>query len=127
MRLRWMAILLLAAVAGCSWFSDTRKYSVYFEPYSADLNQQAHATITAAAVYAQSHPVLPITIAGFSAPADPRRDVDGLSVQRADVVKQALVGGGIDANRIAATANGTIDPGTLPSLAVRRVDIAVGP
>jgi outer membrane protein OmpA-like peptidoglycan-associated protein len=126
MRLRWMTIVLLVAVGGCSWLSDSRKYSVYFEPYSADLNQQGHETITAVADFARSHPLQPVAIDGFSAPADPKRDIDGLSAQRADAVKQALIGGGIDAHRISVTANGTVDPKALPSVAVRRVDIAVG-
>jgi outer membrane protein OmpA-like peptidoglycan-associated protein len=126
MRLRWMAILLLAAVGGCSWLSDSRKYSVYFEPYSADLNQQGHETITAVADFARSHPLQPVAIDGFSAPADPKRDIDGLSAQRADAVKQALVDGGVSSSRITVTANGTVDPKTLPSVGVRRVDIAVG-
>jgi outer membrane protein OmpA-like peptidoglycan-associated protein len=126
MRSRWMAILLLAALGGCSWLSDSRKYSVYFEPYSADLNQQGHETIAAVAEFARSHPMQPIAVDGFSAPADPKRDVDGLSAQRADVIRQALVGDGVSPGRITLTANGVIDPKTLPSVAVRRVDIAVG-
>jgi outer membrane protein OmpA-like peptidoglycan-associated protein len=126
MRSRWIGFLVLASLAGCSWVSDSRKYSVYFEPYSAELNQQAHDTIAAAASFAQSHPAQPIAIDGFSAPPDPNQDVDGLSAKRAETVKQALVIDGVSPNRITTSANGVADPKNLPTVAVRRVDVSVG-
>ncbi len=126
MRLRCMTVLLLVGLGGCSLLSDSRKFSVYFEPYSAELNQQGHATIASAAEFARNHPLRPVSIDGFSAPPDPKQDVDGLSAQRADVVKQALIGDGVASVRITTTANGIVDPKSLPSVAVRRVDIGIG-
>ena len=127
MRFRWTALLLLAPLAGCGWFGDTGKYSVYFPPYSAELNSEAAATIHSAANFAVAHPALPIVVTGYSAPPDPKQDVDGLSDKRADVVKQGLIADGIVPNRIVTVGNGITDPGTLPSVSVRRVDIGVGP
>jgi OOP family OmpA-OmpF porin len=131
MRFRWTATLLLAPLlaplAGCGWFTDTGKYSVYFPPYSADLNGEATKTIHSASSFALAHPILPIVVTGYSAPPDPKLDVDGLSDKRADAVKQGLIADGISPNRIATVGNGITDPGTLPSVAVRRVDIGVGP
>ncbi|HEX4365797.1 MAG TPA: OmpA family protein [Rhodopila sp.] len=121
-----MTVLLVAVLGGCSWLSDSRKFSVYFEPYSAALNQQGNATIAAAADFARTHPLQPVAIDGFSAPPDPKQDVDGLSAQRAEAVKQGLVGDGVAPARITTAANGIIEPKTLPSVAVRRVDIAIG-
>jgi outer membrane protein OmpA-like peptidoglycan-associated protein len=126
MRLRWMTILLLVTPGACSWLTDSRKYSVYFEPYSAGLNQQSRETIDAVASFAHDHPLQPIEIDGFSAPPDPKQDIDGLSAERAEAVKQALVTAGVAPIRITTAANGIIDPKNLPSVAVRRVDINVG-
>ena len=126
MRVRWMAIVLLASLGGCAWLSDSRKFSVYFESDSVVLSQQSRDTIEAVAKFARAHPLQPIAVHGFEAPPDPRHDVEGLSAHRAETVKQALITGGVDPNRVTATANGVIDPKALPEVAVRRVDIDVG-
>jgi OOP family OmpA-OmpF porin len=126
MRFRWMTILLLATLGGCGLFGNTGKYRVYFEPYSADLDSQATSTIHSAVAFAKAHPALPITVAGYSAPPDPKLDVQGLSDKRADAVKQGLIAEGITPNRIATVGNGITDPQTLPEVAVRRVDIGIG-
>lgn len=126
MRVRWMTILLLVVLGGCSWLSGSQKYSVYFEPYSTELDQQARQTIDDAAKFAQAHPMQPVAVDGFAAQPDPKRDVDGLSVQRAEAVKQALVSDGVFPARITTAANGVVDPKGMPSVAVRRVDIGVG-
>jgi OmpA-OmpF porin, OOP family len=127
MRFRWTTTLLLIPLAGCGWFGGSGKYSVYFQPYSADLDSQATETIHSASTYARAHPAVPIVVTGYSAPPDPKLDVDGLSDKRADAVKQGLIADGITPNRISTVGNGITDPGTMPSVAVRRVDIGVGP
>ena len=126
MRLRWMTILLLAALPACSPQADGQRYSVYFQPYSADLDQQALETVHAAADFAQGHRGLPIAVVGYAAPPDPDRDVPGLSAHRADAVAQVLAASGVEANRVTTSGNGIIDPKTLPTVSVRRVDITVG-
>jgi outer membrane protein OmpA-like peptidoglycan-associated protein len=129
MRQRFIPLLLLAALGGCaSLFGDrTRSYSVYFQPYSADLDEQAHQTVLDAAAFAQFHPLQPVSLIGHAAPPNPGKDVDGLSAQRAEVVKAALIRNGVRAGRISVTANGITDPQGKPEVAVRRVDISVGP
>lgn len=127
MRLRSITLLLLVCVVGgCSWLSNSRKYSVFFQPYSAELDAQAITTIQDAASFSRRHPLLLVTVDGFSAPPDPQRDVDGLSAQRAEAVRQLLVKDGVRDEVIATAANGITDPKSLPNLAVRRVDINVG-
>lgn len=126
MRFRWMTILVLLAVGGCGWIAGAQKYSVYFRPYSSELDEQARQTIKDAAEFASAHRLQPIEVSGFSAPPDPKLDVPGLSEKRADIVKQALVGDGVGADQITIVANGITDPKTLPAIAVRRVDISVG-
>ncbi len=123
MRLRWIALLALLVVGGCSPASGSRNFSVYFQPYSADLDEQAHETIGTAAAFANANPLLPVEVAGFAAPPDPKLDVEGLSAKRAGMVKQLLIGDGVRPDRIATVANGITDPKSLPSVGVRRVDI----
>lgn len=119
-------MILVTALAGCAGAPERQRFSVFFQPYSAGLDQQANETVKAAAQFAQSHRGLPVALAGYSAPPDPNRDVDGLSAQRADVVKQALVASGVEPSRISTDAKGITDPKELPQVAVRRVDIMVG-
>ncbi len=127
MRFGWIPIVLLLTVpGGCSRFSDAERFSVYFEPYSTSLDPRALQTIQVAGRFAQSHPWLPVAVVGYAAPPDPGRDVDGLSAQRAEVVKQVLVNDGLSPARITTTANGITDPKNSPTVAVRRVDIDVG-
>ncbi|MGD0108145.1 MAG: OmpA family protein [Rhodopila sp.] len=118
---------MYVSLGACSWLSNPQEFSVYFEPYSSELDPQARQTIQDAASFARAHVLLPVEVAGFAAPPDPKRDVDGLSAQRAEVVKQLLVNDGVGQNRIATVAYGITDPKTLPSLAVRRVDITFRP
>nr|WP_294503213.1 OmpA family protein [uncultured Rhodopila sp.] len=128
MRYRFAALILLTALAGCAnpFGEHTRKYSIFFQPYSSDLDDNARAAITDAAAFAHDHPLQPVSLAGYSAPPDPSKDVDGLSAQRAEAVKKALVADGIGAARISVEANGITDPEGKPNLAVRRVDINIG-
>jgi outer membrane protein OmpA-like peptidoglycan-associated protein len=126
MRICCAAMLAIAAIGGCSATPATQKFSVFFEPYSAALDPQALASIRSAADFASANPALPVTVAGFSAPPDPKLDVDGLSAQRAAAVKQRLISDGVRPDRIATAANGITDPKNLPNVSVRRVDISVG-
>jgi outer membrane protein OmpA-like peptidoglycan-associated protein len=66
-------------------------------------------------------------VTGFSAPPDPKQDIEGLSDQRAEAVKQGLIAAGISPNRIVTVGNGVTDPKNMPTVSVRRVDIGVGP
>lgn len=126
MRLRWMIIWVFAALGGCSWLTGEQSYSVYFQPYSSDPDQQARKTIRDAADFAQDHPLESVVVTGFAAPADPKLDIPGLSLQRAESVKKLLIEDGVLESHIETVSNGVTDPKTLPSVAVRRVDISVG-
>lgn len=126
MRLRLAFAAVLLTLGGCSLFAKQPHYSIYFEPYSAALEDQAQATLHNAADYAKANPNQPIFVTGYAAPPDPGKDVDGLSAQRAAAVSNALTGDGISADRIFIRANGVTDPGVMPDVAVRRVDIRFG-
>ena len=129
MRDRIAVCVLIAAIGGCSdlfGMHDKQNFSVFFQPYSADLDQQAQETIRTAAGFAKDHATQPVELVGFSAPPDPGKDVPDLSAKRAVLVRQALVNAGVGPDRITTTANGITDPEQLPTLSVRRVDISVG-
>src|SRR5664279_1246075 len=120
MHYRLATLLLLTGLAGCAnpFGEHTRQYSIFFQPYSSDLDDHARSAITDAASFAHDHPLQPISLAGYAAPPDPSKDVDGLSAKRAEVVKQALVSDGIWSGRISVEANGITDPEGKPSVAV---------
>lgn len=130
MRNRFATLLLLAALAGCARLSGgpaSTSFSVYFPPYSAELDQDAQTAIHSAAGFAKSRPSEPVILVGYSAPPDPGKDVPGLSEKRAEAVKAVLVSDGVNPNRISAIAKGITDPkANMPDLSVRRVDISVG-
>lgn len=127
MRFGYAVIVGVAGLAGCASAPDRQQFSVFFQPYSSEVDQQAHELIQAAAVFAQAHPAMPVLLTGYSAPPDPKLDVDGLSAQRAAVVRQMLLSDGVSPDRVTSRANGITDPKELPNLSVRRVDISVGP
>lgn len=125
MGFRWSRVLPLLVLGGCSTLfgQGQTKYSVFFEPYSTALDQQAQQTARAAAQYARTNPQTRLSLSGYSAPADPARNIDGLSDERAIAVKRALISDGVRPERIVTEGYGETDPKTLPNLAVRRVDI----
>jgi outer membrane protein OmpA-like peptidoglycan-associated protein len=123
MRQVLIGVAVLGALAGCSFFQKPPQYTVFFPPYSADLSDQARQSVQAAASYALAHSTQPVFVVGYSAPPDPGKDVDGLSAQRADVVEKALRDDGVSLDRIVTESNGITDPGNMPQVSVRRVDI----
>lgn len=123
MRRVLIGVAMLGALAGCSAFQKPPQYTVFFQPYSADLTDQARATVQQAATYALVHGTGSVFVVGYSAPPDPGKDVDGLSDKRADAVEKALRDDGVSPDRIVTEGNGITDPGSLPQVSVRRVDI----
>ena len=126
MRFRLLAILSILTLGGCSSSPAARSFSVYFQAFSSNVDQQARTTISDAATYAQGNQKLPVIVTGYSAPTAPAVDTDKLSAQRATAVSQILAADGVAARRITTAASGAVDPKPLPSLSVRRVDITIG-
>jgi len=126
MRYRIATLLLLACVGGCHNPADRQNFSVFFQPYSADLDPQAQDTVHAASAFAKDHPSQPVVLIGYSAPPDPGKDIPGLSAQRVAAVQAMMVGDGVPMARTYPLADGTTDPKNMPKLSVRRVDIDIG-
>ncbi len=126
MRYRVLTGLLLTFLAGCHNPADKQTFSVFFQPYSAELDQQAQDTIHAASAFWKDHSSQPVVLMGYAAPPDPGKDVPGLSAKRVAVVQDMMVADGVRKDFTYPLANGTTDPGHMPNLAVRRVDINIG-
>ncbi|HTU52748.1 MAG TPA: OmpA family protein [Acetobacteraceae bacterium] len=102
-----------------------RNYVIFFQEWSAGLDQPALKTIALAAAAAAKNPAAPVTVTGY---ADPLGSVQAniyLTETRAQVVTDQLTADGVSPARIHQHAAGKV-PYTLTSQESRRVIIAVG-
>jgi len=122
--------LATSILGGCTLLSSepaTDRFSVFFAPYSAALDEPAQDAIQLAADFAQRHPTQPVILLGYAAPPGPGQDAPGLSAQRNAAVQGALVADGVRLERISSVAVGRTDPkAAMPQVSIRRVDISVG-
>jgi outer membrane protein OmpA-like peptidoglycan-associated protein len=128
MRRLAVALSLLTSLGACATPGGTaapQKFVVYFQEWSANLDDAAKTTITQAAGYATQHPTQSVTVAGFAAPdGSVQANVD-LSRTRAQVVVDQLKQDGVDGGRIHLAARGPTEI-ALSSIEGRRVEIDVG-
>ena len=126
MRHRIAIGLLMTVLAGCAG-GDGGNYSVFFMPYSSQLDQKALDTIQSAATFAKANPPMPITIQGYTTRPDPTEH-DSLRELRVAVVKNGLLNAGVGSMRIEVLGNGLIYPQgvPMPTLPSGRVEIHVG-
>jgi cytochrome c oxidase subunit 2 len=122
---RVVILLLLVFLGGCGGQAG-QSFSLFFQPYSSGLDPRAQETVQTAATYAKAHPLMPISIAGYSDPGNPADDFDTLWNQRSEAVQDALVRQGVGPMRIEVLGKGILYPDGLPNLPVRRVDINIG-
>jgi outer membrane protein OmpA-like peptidoglycan-associated protein len=124
MRCRFAVLLLSTLVGACSGQSGQR-FSVYFQPYSADFDPQAQQVVHEAATFAKAHPLMPLSIKNTT--PDMGLQVDTLSGQRTEAVLHALLQEGVSRMRIEIVgADRLLDPNGMPNLPPQRVDISVG-
>ncbi len=96
-------------------------YPVFFEPWSANLDEAAHAGLTRVAELARANAALPIRVVGFADPQGSREANVILSRLRARIVADELIEKGVPRNRIRVEFRGPT-PG-FDSLESRRVEI----
>lgn len=96
---------------------------IFFEAWSAQLDEPARGALTASATLAREHPRVPILVVGYSDPRGSREANTILSRLRARVVADFLIERGVQANRIRILYR----PGTpgMESLENRRVQVQV--
>lgn len=83
---------------------------VFFAENSADIGGRARTVLDHQARWLKKHPDLIVTVIGRSDDGGSPQDAMALSTQRAEAVRQRLVAGGVDAQRILLDARGARDP-----------------
>lgn len=123
--------LLLAACALPGTVPGTpaaagQSYSVFFQEWSAALDDTALKAIRQAADNAHAHPGVPIRVSGYAANDTGSNTANELlSRTRAQQVVDQLVSDGVDRGRIRINARGATSY-ALDPLEARRVSIALG-
>ena len=124
-------LALVLGFAGCSLLhlgppgAEGQKYVIFFQPFSANLDDAAQGALKAASASALDHPSVPVYVAGFASPIGSTAANAALSKTRAQVVADGLVADGVPATRIKRRALGEVDY-TLDPIEARRVEISVG-
>ena len=118
--------LLVAGLGGCALDDGRgRAFPVFFEAWSASLDEGARAAVSGAASYAVAHSDLPVVVTGHASPDGGQQANVDISRTRAQVVTDALVADGVPAGRISRQADGQTDFVQTPQES-RRVTIRVG-
>jgi len=102
-----------------------RAFPVFFESWSAALDEPAAQGLVQAAQLARDNPRVPILVTGFASPAGSGEANRLLSALRARVVADKLTEAGVAAGRIRVAYRGAT-PG-FESLESRRVEVRVDP
>lgn len=123
---RFVGVVFLLTLGACAVFAPkAQRYVVFFQQWSAALDNGGVQAVSAAATAAQQFPDRPIVISGFADPeGSPQANID-ISRARAQMVSDALVKQGVSAARIRRQAIGEVNY-ALDSQESRRVEIYVG-
>jgi outer membrane protein OmpA-like peptidoglycan-associated protein len=127
MRRLGILFLLLCAATGSVRAADapSQKFVVFFQEWSAALDDSAQAVITQAAEWAKSHPGNVAHVNGFADPTGSKQANILLSDLRAQVVVDQLLNDGVDPARIRQRGHGSVQF-SLTSQESRRVEINIG-
>ena len=125
MRRLWVLGLLLVLGACAQADQSGQRFVVYFQQWSAGLDDSAKQVVVSAAGWAREHPNVPVTVSGFADPdGSPQANRD-LSRTRAQVVADELTAQGVAAQRVRVDARGSVGF-ALDSQESRRVTIVLG-
>jgi outer membrane protein OmpA-like peptidoglycan-associated protein len=133
MRRLLLITLLFCFSAGLGHAADKKggpqppaqRYVVFFQEWSAALDDSAQAVITQAAEYAKAHPAHFAHIGGFADPTGSQKANALLSDLRMQVVVDQLRADGVPAAHIIGRGHGAVPP-ALSSQESRRVEISFG-
>ena len=120
---RLLPLLMLGLLAGTARAQPAPNYVVFFQEWSAALDNAAQGVITQAAGFAKAHPQNRVQITGFADTTGSHRANILLSELRAQMVEDQLVSDGIDARRIRLSAVGSI-PSAMSTQQARRVTVS---
>ncbi len=122
-----LVILLLCAAIGGGRAAEPppQKFVVFFQEWSAALEDPAQSVITQAADWVKSHPGSIIQVHGFASTVGSRQANILLSDLRAQVVVDQLVSDGVDPKRVHQRGRGPVEF-ALTAQESRRVEISIG-
>lgn len=124
-RLGLVCLLLCAATGGVrADDAQAQKFVVFFQEWSAAIDDSAQTVITHAADWAKAHPGNVAHVNGFADPTGSREANILLSELRAQVVVDQLQTDGVDAGRIQQQGHGSVQF-ALTSQESRRVEITI--
>jgi len=103
-----------------------QRFVVFFQEWSAAIDDSAQAVIGQAAEWAKSHPGSIAHVNGFADPTGSKQANILLSELRAQVVVDQLQSDGVDPQRVKQRGHGSVQF-ALTSQESRRVEISVGP
>lgn len=132
---KFLILSALAGLAGCANLDAPQgppppATPVFFQPFSAALDQPALDTIATVAKAANEKPTAPVTVIGAADSVGSVKANGYLSQTRAQVVADQLVADGVDQSRLIVRGKGIVQPsyaasGTAAQVA-RRVTIEIG-
>jgi len=102
-----------------------QRYVVFFQEWSAALDQAAQAVITQAADYAKTNPQHFVHVAGFADPTGSQKANTLLADLRMQVVIDQLRADGVPAAHIIGRGHGAVQPAD-SSQESRRVEVSFG-
>lgn len=122
---RLMALGLLGVLGACAAAElSGPRYVVYFEEWSASLDDGGHATVAQAAKAANLQPAAAVHVVGYADPEGSPQANRDLSRTRAQVVADGLVAAGVVLPRIRVEAHGSVGY-AMDSQESRRVTITL--
>ena len=126
MRRLGILILLLCAVTGPGRAADVpeQKFVVFFQEWSAAIDDNAQAVITHAADWVKAHPGNVAHVNGFADPTGSKAANILMSDLRAQVVVDQLVSDGVNPKQVKQRGHGSVQF-ALTSQESRRVEISI--
>src|ERR1700760_1738171 len=126
MRRLWLVSLLLLAVSGSTYAADNppQKFVVFFQSWSAAIDDSAQTVISTAADWVKSHPGNVALVNGFASTVGGKQANILLADLRAQVVADQLQSDGVDAKRIRQRGHGPVQY-ELTAQESRRVEISI--
>jgi outer membrane protein OmpA-like peptidoglycan-associated protein len=121
-----LLLLLLCAATGSARAADPtpQKFVVFFQEWSAAIDDSAQEVISHAADWVKSHPGNVAHVNGFASTVGSRQANILLADLRAQVVVDQLLTDGVDAKRVQQRGHGPV-PFALTAQESRRVEISI--
>ena len=126
MRRLGLLFLLLYAVSGSAYAADSpqQKFVVFFQSWSAAMDNSAQAVVGKAAEWVKAHPGNVAHVNGFASTVGGRQANVLLADLRAQMVVDQLQSDGVDAKRIVQRGHGPVKY-ELTAQESRRVEISI--